>query len=80
MPFPLATLTNGIPLLGQRVGANSQYSGTTNGTAGQWNFYVFTNTMASNNPAFTNVAIVALGTANLGIGTRMWGPIVPEVR
>ena len=41
-------LSNAVPLLNQRVGANSQFSGGTNGTAGQWNFYLYTNTLATN--------------------------------
>ena len=69
----LGVLTNGVPLFGQRVGANSQYAAGTNGTADQWNFYVFTNTAAVTNANFTNVAFVTflppeLGVPRLGVG------------
>jgi subtilisin-like proprotein convertase family protein len=66
-------VTNGVPLLGQRVGANSQYSVSTNGVVGQWNFYVYTNTTA-----FTNVAIVTFLPPNIGVprmGTRVSDPV-----
>lgn len=46
---PLAkNLTNGIPLLNERVGANSPLSATTNGNVSQWNFYTFVNTGDTN--------------------------------
>ena len=54
-----------MPLFNQRVGANSQYSLTTNGLSGQWNFYVYTNT--GSNANFTNVAIVTFTSPNLGV-------------
>ncbi len=63
----LIALTNGLPLLNQRVGANPQYAPTTNGIANQWNFYVFTNTEAATNPNFTNVAFVTFLPPNLGV-------------
>jgi len=50
---PVTTLTNGIPLLNQRIGGNSQYAATTNGMTNQWNFYVFTNTASLTNTTFT---------------------------
>jgi subtilisin-like proprotein convertase family protein len=47
---PLALLlTNGIPLLNQRVGANSPLLGGTNGQPVQWSFYVFTNAFNQTN-------------------------------
>ncbi len=69
----LAQLTNGVPLFGQRVGADSQYSAGTNGVAGQWNFYVYTNTASATNVNFTNVAFITFLPAELGVprmGTR----------
>lgn len=48
----MVTVTNGVPLLHQRVGANSPYLTSTNGNTNQWRFFVFGNT---NNPANTNV-------------------------
>ncbi|MDB6124021.1 MAG: Peptidase and in kexin sedolisin [Pedosphaera sp.] len=66
------SMTNGLPLLGQRVGANSQYSVSTNGVVSQWNFYIYTNTTA-----FTNVAFVTFLPPNMGLtrmGTRVGDP------
>jgi len=52
---PVTGLTNGVPLLEERVGANFQLAPSTNGLAAQWNFYVFTNLLfASNNPSGLN--------------------------
>jgi len=51
------SVTNGIPLLYQHVGANSPLIGTTNGTDIQWRFFVFTNTVKP-----TNTPYVALAT------------------
>ena len=39
----LTIMTNGIPLLYQRAGANSPLIGTRDGTTNQWHFYAFTN-------------------------------------
>ncbi len=52
--------TNGLPLLGERVGASPPLITTTNGTNTQWNFYVFTN-----NSGFTNVTFVTFLPPNL---------------
>ncbi|MEY2410578.1 MAG: hypothetical protein QOF48_3248 [Verrucomicrobiota bacterium] len=41
-PF-VSTVTNGIPLLHQRVGANSPFLISTNGVTNQWRFFVVTN-------------------------------------
>jgi subtilisin-like proprotein convertase family protein len=60
----LTTITNGLPLFNQRVGANAQYFGT-NGIASQWNFYVFTNT--GSNATFTNVAFVTFLPPEIGV-------------
>ncbi|MCB1124870.1 MAG: S8 family serine peptidase, partial [Verrucomicrobiae bacterium] len=45
-PFrpPVTTMTNGIPLFGQLVGANAPLIGTKDGVTNQWHFYAFTNT------------------------------------
>ncbi len=65
----VTTLTNGVPLLGQRVGANSPLLGGSNGTASQWRFYVFTNEMAvnsmSNMTNGSNVAFITFMPPNL---------------
>ncbi len=73
----LGTITNGLPLLNQRVGGNAQFfqswPGSTNGVTNQWQFYVFTNTASLTNAAFTNVAFVTYDPVNLGVprmGTR----------
>ncbi len=60
------TITNGVPLLNERVGANSPLIDPVpnNGNANQWNFYVFNN---NENPNFTNVAIVTFLPPNLSI-------------
>ena len=61
------TLTNGVPLLNQRVGGNSQYAPGTNGVTNQWNFYVYTNTAFLTNSFFTNVAFVTFAPPELGV-------------
>lgn len=62
------TLTNGLPLLEQRIGANPSLL-STNGAPGQWNFYAFTNVTVSNSlvsiTAGSNVAFVTFNTPNL---------------
>ncbi|PYI82142.1 MAG: hypothetical protein DME26_18610, partial [Verrucomicrobia bacterium] len=50
---PLTVVSNGVPLLDQRVGANSPLLLAPNGATNQWNFYTFTNPTN-----FTNVAII----------------------
>lgn len=66
---PVVTITNGVPLLNQRVGANFQLVPGTNGTAAQWNFYSFTNVFLTNNPTGmtngSNVAFVTFLPPNL---------------
>ncbi len=63
------TLTNGLPRLNQRVGANSPLVGSANGTAQQWNFYVFTNNFNAKNELSitngTNVAFLTFVPPNL---------------
>ncbi|RME94442.1 MAG: hypothetical protein D6766_05815, partial [Verrucomicrobia bacterium] len=41
---PVTVMTNGLPLFGQLVGANSPLQGTKDGVTNQWHFYTFTNT------------------------------------
>ncbi|HXT39183.1 MAG TPA: S8 family serine peptidase, partial [Candidatus Angelobacter sp.] len=56
-------LTNGMPLLKQRVGANFQLSPSVNGDTNQWRFYVFTNAFFTNNTTgLTNGSNVAFIT------------------
>ncbi len=57
------TMTNGLPLLEQRVGANASLIGT-NGVTNQWNFYVFDNLYdpATSLPGITNGSNVAFVT------------------
>ena len=66
----LVSITNSIPRLSDRVGANAPLLGTTNGLLGQWQFYVFTNSLPSTNDVgFTNgpnVAFVTFLPPNLG--------------
>ena len=60
---PVISITNGIPRLEDRVGANSPLLGTTNGLVGQWQFYMFTNSLPSTNDVgFTNGPNVAFVT------------------
>lgn len=62
----LLNVTNGLPLIDQRVGANFQTSNVPNGlftsvgSTNQWRFYVFSNLFI---PAFTNI------TTNFFVGT-----------
>lgn len=55
------SVTNGVPTLNERVGANSPLLVSTNGATNQWNFYVFQNSGATN----TNVAFVTFLAPNL---------------
>ncbi|MFM2082981.1 MAG: hypothetical protein RL380_1672, partial [Verrucomicrobiota bacterium] len=62
------TLSNGIALLKQHVGANTPLLGTTNGMTNQWHFYIVTN-----DTTFTNIAFLTFNPPNLAvprIGTR----------
>ncbi len=43
-------VTNGLPLLNQRVGANSPYLVSTNGITNQWKFFVVTNQIPVGEP------------------------------
>ena len=64
------TLTNGVPLMQERVGANPSLI-VTNGMTNQWNFYVFTNVDIPNNfgslTAGQNVAFVTFVPPNLSL-------------
>ena len=63
--------TNGIPLLDQRVGANSPLEASTNGVVNQWHFFVVSNALptfqtnsgGSGNP--TNMAFATFLSPNL---------------
>ncbi|MBM3869832.1 MAG: hypothetical protein FJ392_02565, partial [Verrucomicrobia bacterium] len=69
---PVNIVTNGIPYLNERVGANSPLftlNGTananTNGLTNQWNFYVFTNQNAPS-PTVTNLSTnITAGVTNI---------------
>ena len=67
----VGVLSNGVPLLGERVGGNPQfayaYPTSTNGVLDQWNFYVFTNTPITTNAQYTNVAFVTFSPVELGV-------------
>ncbi|PYM12382.1 MAG: hypothetical protein DME18_11560, partial [Verrucomicrobia bacterium] len=59
----LIELTNGMPLLKQRVGANFQLAPSAEGETNQWRFYVFTNAFFTNNiSGLTNGSNVAFIT------------------
>ncbi len=69
--YPTTKLTNGVPLLEERVGANSPLIGGTLGTTNQWRFYVFTNLTDTNSEIVmtngTNVAFLTFTTPNLAV-------------
>lgn len=66
---PVIGVTNGVPVLGQRVGANSPLLGQATGSTNQWQFYVFENIYDTNNPVMmtngTNVAFITFVPPNL---------------
>lgn len=69
---PISIVTNGIPKLDERVGANSPLwtvNGTananTNGVTNQWNFYVFTNQNYATSTATNFVTNIVAGTTNV---------------
>ncbi|MEO8426447.1 MAG: S8 family serine peptidase, partial [Verrucomicrobiota bacterium] len=68
-PALFSLVTNGIPRLHERVGANSPLLGGTNGTPSQWNFYIFTNSFAATNSLSltngTNVAFITFIPPNV---------------
>ena len=62
-PPPVIAITNGAPLLHQRVGANFQLAPLPDGEANQWRFYVFTNFFLTNTVSgLTNGSNVAFIT------------------
>ena len=68
--LPLATvMTNGLPLLNQRAGAQPMLLDSRYGVAEQWNFFVFTNTFITNSFSTltngTNVAFITFLPPNL---------------
>ncbi|MCW5556843.1 MAG: S8 family serine peptidase [Verrucomicrobiae bacterium] len=69
----IGTLTNSLPLLNQRAGANSPLVGGTNGSFKQWQFYIFTNGPATNgigDVTFTNGSNVVFLTFPVGSLSR----------
>jgi subtilisin-like proprotein convertase family protein len=55
-------LTNGVPLLNQRVGANFQLLPNLEGSTNQWRFYLFTNAFVTNASVLTNGSNIAFIT------------------
>jgi subtilisin-like proprotein convertase family protein len=68
-PVQATPMTNGVPLLNQRAGANSPLGNTRNGFSNQWSFYVFTNLFITNDISTmtngTNVAFVTFLPPNV---------------
>jgi subtilisin-like proprotein convertase family protein len=71
---PLTRITNGLPLLNQRVGANPLRLGT-NGSVSQWRFYTFTNVTVTNEfnslTNGSNVAFVTFAPPNLSVSRTL---------
>jgi subtilisin-like proprotein convertase family protein len=66
----LSFVTNGIPLLNQRVGANSPLIVSTNGATNQWHFFIVTNQLPStdtNGGSPTHIAFTTFLPPNLSI-------------
>ncbi|HAV62075.1 MAG TPA: hypothetical protein DCY13_06885, partial [Verrucomicrobiales bacterium] len=63
-PVAIVPLLSGEPLEREKVSANPPYLTTTNGAVSQWNFYVFTNSVALTNSTFTNFAVATFLPAN----------------
>jgi hypothetical protein len=65
---PLVSIvTNGVPLLNQRVGANSPLILSTNGASNQWHFFIVTNQLPSTDTSGgspTHIAFTTFLTAN----------------
>ena len=70
-PPPLIAITNGAPLLHQRVGANFQLEPLADGEPDQWRFYVFTNFFFTNTVSGltngSNVAFITFPDGNLAL-------------
>ena len=63
-PLPLVnTVTNGVPLLHQRVGASHPFLSSTNGVTNQWRFFIVTNELPTVN-AGTNPPVPPTGIAS----------------
>ena len=66
---PAMVMTNGLPLLNQRAGAQPMILDSRYGVAEQWNFFVFTNTFITNSFSTltngTNVAFITFLPPNL---------------
>lgn len=66
---PSIVMTNGLPLLNQRAGAQPPLLDARYGVANQWNFFVFTNTFLTNSFTTltngTNVAFITFLPPNL---------------
>ena len=77
----VGTITNSVPLLNERAGANSPLVGGTNGSFKQWRFYTFTNSPGETsyldvtNVNGSNVVFVTFPVGNLSRG-RTNGPDV----
>ncbi len=70
-PPPLIAITNGAPLLHQRVGGNFQLAPLADGQPEQWRFYVFTNFFFTNTLSGltngSNVAFITFPNGNLSL-------------
>jgi len=70
-PTPYDVITNGIPMLYQKVGANSPLRNYPTGETNQWHFYVFTNApMPGVETGLTNgpyVAFITFSPPNLSV-------------
>jgi len=69
----VGTISNSLPLLNQRAGANSPLVGGTNGSFKQWQFYTFTNTpepLKFGDITFTNGSNVVFLTFPVGSLSR----------
>src|SRR6266487_1206365 len=76
-PPPITAITNGAPLLHQRVGANFQLAPLADGEANQWRIYVFTNFFFTNTVSGltngSNVAFITFPDGHLAL-PRNLGP------
>ncbi|HXJ73451.1 MAG TPA: proprotein convertase P-domain-containing protein, partial [Candidatus Dormibacteraeota bacterium] len=71
-PLPeLTIMTNGVPVLNQRPGAQFPFDSNTNGIANQWRFFIVTNQLPPSDPLFgtpgaaTNIAFATFLPPNL---------------
>ena len=78
VPRPFVSMTNGVPILNEHVGANLPTSSNRNGTTNQWNFYVFTNQFFEGLSLMTNgsnVAFVTFQTPDLSRPRNVEGDV-----